>query len=481
MNANAEIKIAENLTEIYTPTAEHLNIRTYEEVHRGAIPFIDEMIKDIEETRYLLNCHYKSYKDLEVSRKCKNISEFLSKHRDDLLKIRLEEGERNFIENEKYYKRYSLDDFKKMYGSKKYEKELSQLKNLSYIAVKKYKYEKELTNEKVIDQQIFKLIVDVLYCDIIDEGRYKLVAKFQYLHKRQFKFDYLYLDRNHNKQKLFFINRIFKWIKRCIKGKKADAEYKKIFECVSEYIPSSINTEIEKNFDCIICDTNVKFTEVEKNCVCNENICSNCFLSLSRPKKCPTCRKEPFKHSIYNTAHIPPMRNINYRYNNKLYHSSFKCSKYDDESILYFDTEKEEIGNFTFNFKTEYEMISDFIECNLEDRISQFDIGLLYDYFNPTLPRQLFNVMMENVRYENYGSELLDYFNLTTDGDDEHTRGFIEYCVNIDGLFQTLLIDEDDYEGEIEIKTYSGTETVYVLINKDVNILFVLNKYFNKY
>jgi hypothetical protein len=478
MNANAEIKTAENLTEIYTPTAEQLNIITYEEENRGTNPFIDEMIKDIEETRYLLNRHYKSYKDLEVSRKCKNISEFLSKHRDDLLKIRLEEGERDFIENETYYKRYSLTEFKKMYNSTKYEKELKQFKSLSYVEVKKYRYEKELTSEKVIDEQIFKLIVDVLYCDLIDEERYKLVAKFQYLHKRQFKYDYLYLDGSYNKQKLFFINRIFKWIKKCIKGKKADVEYKKIFECVSEYIPTSTNTEIEKNFDCIICDTNVKFTEVEKSCVCNENICNNCFSSLSTPKKCPTCRNTPFKHSIYNISIVPPMRNISYRYNNKLYYSSYKCSNIEDESIYYFDTEKEEIGSFTFNFKTEYELISDFIECGLEDRITHFDIDFLYNYFNPTLPKRLFEVMMENVRYENYGSELLDYFNLSTESNDEDTRQFIEHCVNIDGLFHTLGIDDDDYEGEIEIKTYSGTETVNVLINTNVNILFVLNKYF---
>jgi hypothetical protein len=475
---NLKFSTAENLTEIYTPTAEQLNIITYEEKNRGTIPFIDEMIKDIEETRFILNRHYKSYKDLKVSRKCKNISEFLSKHKDDLLKIRLEEDEFNFIENETYYKRYNKLDFIEMYGTKKYYNELIKLPILSYISVKKYRYEKELTSEKVIDEQIFKLIVDVLYCDLIDEERYKLVAKFQYLHKRQFKYDYLYLDDNYNKQKLFFINRIFKWIKKCIKGKKADVEYKKIFECVSEYIPTSINTEIEKNFDCVVCDANVKFTEVEKNCVCNDNICYDCFMSLSTPKKCPTCRKTPFKNTVYNLSHIPPMRNISYRYNNKLYYSSYKCGIIEDESIYYFDTEKEEIGSFTFNFKTEYELISDYIECSLEDRIGQFEIGFLYDYFNPTLPRGLFNLMMENVRYEDYGSDLLEYFNLSTDGDDEDTRQFIEHCINIDGLFHTLGLEEDDYEGEIEIKTYSGTETVYVLINTNVNILFVLNRNF---
>ena len=479
MNANAEIKTAENLTEIYTPTAEQLNIITYGEEQRGTIPFIDEMIEDIEETRYLLNRHYKSYKDLKVSRKCQNISEFLSKHRDNLLKIRLEEGERNFIHNETFYKRYSLDDFKVMYGSLNYKKELSQFKCLSYIEVKKYRYEKDLTSEKVIDEQIFKLIVDVLYCDLIDEERYKLVAKFQYLHKRQFKYDYLYLDDSYIKtKKLYFINRIFKWIKKCIKGKKADVEYNKIFECYSDYIPTSINAEIEKNFDCVICDINVKYTEVEKSCVCIENICNNCFSSLSTPKKCPTCRNTPFKHSIYNLSHLPPMRNINFTYNNKLYYYSYKCSSLEDESVFYFDVEKDKIDTFTFNFNTEYEMISNYIECSLEGVIGNFDIGFLYSYFNPSLPRRLFDVMMENVSNEDYGAELLEYFNLSTESNDEDTRQFIEHCVSVDGLFHTLGLDTDDYEGETEIKTYSGNEDVYISMNTNVEKLFVLNKYF---
>ena len=457
MNANAENLTAENLTEIYTPTAEDKTIIIYEGIHRGRIPFIDEMIKDIEETRFLINRHYKDYKDLKEVRKCKNMSEFLGKHRDQLLKIRLEEDEDiNFIENEVVYKRYTTKDFIKMYGTTKYNEEFKKVPLISMIEVKKYRYEKEFTSEKMIDNQIFKLIVDVLYCDVLEEEQYKIVSKLEYLHKRQLKYDYIYLEDNGNRQKLYFINRIFKWIKRCIKGKKADVEYNKIFECFSEYIPTSTNTLLEKYFDCVICSENYKFTEIEKNCVCSENICNHCYCCLSIPKKCPTCRKENFKHTIYNTSITPPMRNITYKYNNKVYNFSYKCSNMEDESIFYFDTEKELVDNFTFNFRTEKDLISDYIESSLEDRIIHFDEDFLYEYFNPTLPRRLWNVMMENIRYEeSYGSDLMDYLNLSTNGDDEDTIQFIEHCINVDGLEHTLGLESDDYEGTTEIKTYS--------------------------
>lgn len=449
INANAQnAENAEMQTQNPLPSFIMIN-GIYAMSNRGEIEFIDKMIADIEETRFLTYRHHNQYKNIQVARNCKNICEFLSKHADDLMKIRpktiLDADNDDFLQFK--YVQLRKYQFQQQYGTKKYYDDLVKLHNLLYIEVKKYKYLSAFKNEKDMNRKIFKLIVDVLYRHEGEDKR-KIVEKLLYLHKRVINYDYFYMHDTSDKFNLYSITRIFKWIKKCIKGKPANAEYAKIFQGVCELIPEHEEEREKSNFVCNLCDEETVYVDITKNCKCNDNICENCYKKLN-PVRCPYCRKTPFQLKINASMIIPAKRRITYNYNNKIFKCEYDNVNLDDETIFFFDGKG--FNSFRILIKDEEKLITDYIEERLEEQITSFQPDFLYNYFNPAqMSERLFGVMMQHIRYESdFGADLLNFFELSTDYEDGYTRDFIYHIISIDGI-EALGYDEN--VGSVKIK-----------------------------
>ena len=456
INANAQN--ANENAEMQTQPFTH---SVYAVKNRGKIEVIDKMTADIEETRFLTYRQYNQYKNIKVQRNCRNICEFLSKHADDLMKIRPKtiNDDDDFLQFK--YEQIQKHTFQEIYGTNKYHKNLVDLHRLLYIEVKKYKYLSVFKNEKDMNRKIFKLIVDVLYRDY-PVSKKKIVEKLLYMHMRVINYDYFYMHDTTDKT-LYSITRIFKWIKKCIKGKPANAEYKKIFENVCEYIPEHEQEAEKLNFVCNLCDEETVYVDLNKNCVCNDNICINCYKKLN-PVRCPYCRKTPFKLSINTSMIIPAKRKITYHYNNKVIKCEYYNRNLEDETVFFFDGIG--INTFRIYIKDEAQLITDYIEEKLEEQITSFQPDFLYNYFRPeNMSERLFNVLISNIRYESdYGAELLQFFELTTDYADQDARDFIYHIISVDGI---EALGYDDNVGTVAIKGIESECMIFLEIENE--------------
>ena len=441
---NSNSSTSENL--IFTPTAEQLSLICYDFYDRGKINFIDTMIDSIEASDIKKYENFKQYKNIQVNRKCRNITEFLSKHGDDLYKIRNDYNVVDYV----YYKKYTKIDFLEKYGSRKYYNDLLKLPNLKVIELKKFKYVKEFQSENDMNYKIFQIITDVLYCDVEKNERRKIIERFCYLNKRQFKYDYFYLDHHNDKNKLYCITKIFKWIKKVIKGKNGDNEYKKIFECESEYLEEEENIEI-KNFNCCICYDDKEYKKILKNCNCVNHICNGCYSNIPNPKVCPTCRQSNFQSCHIMEFIVSKKRIFNYKYNNKLFKLSYNLDQLSDDTIYLFNNGKLEEMKFTIQ---SYSCLRDEFIQNLQDHIIYFNPQFLYNYFNLSIPERLFNKMMEAIRENNdddYESDLMELLGLSDDYLDEVNINFCNHCYNEDGT--TIFHFDEEPNKEILIKS----------------------------
>jgi hypothetical protein len=456
INANAQnAQNAEMQTQPFTNSI-------YAVSNRGEIEVIDKMTADIEETRFLTYRNYNQYKNIKVHRNCKNICEFLSKHADDLMKIR----PKTYLDNDDFlqfkYEQIQKHTFQQIYGSKKYHKDLVDLHNLLYIEVKKYKYLSVFKNEKDMNRKIFKLIVDVLYRHEGGDKR-KIVEKLLYMHNRVINYDYFYMHDTSDTFNLYSVTRIFKWIKKCIKGKPANAEYKKIFENVCEFIHEHEQESEKLNFVCNLCDEETVYVDLKKNCVCNDNICANCYKKLN-PVRCPFCRTTPFKLSINASMIVPAKRKITYHYNNKVIKCEYDNFKnLEDETVFFFDGRG--FNSFRILIRDEEKLITDYIEEKLEGQIVYFEPQFLHNYFNPAqMSLNLFTAMMEHIRYESdYGADLLELFELSTDYEDEYTRDFIYHIISVDG------IDALGYDDNVATVAIKGIESECLIFLENID------------
>lgn len=383
-----------------------------------------EKLNKEAERKHELN---KEFKHIQKSKKCENLTQFISKYENELKAI----APHNKIFN---------IDFKTEEWSNEHQTNLI-----------KYRYDKKFKNEKHMMKQIIKLIVDIVYYGLDEK---KLRMKLSYLLKRGFKFPFFIIPDYNKEVNYYPITYIFNYIKKAIKAKDATNEFNKIFENVSEYTPSQEGGQ-NQFFECIICRENAPYETINKNCVCTENICRECFMHLQSPKTCPTCRKRPFILTINEAEPIPAKINFKFLYNNKTIEKKYNANNVWENEIYYLKNGVE-VDYTTLEIEDRDNLIKDYIENSLGDHIKYFSTDFLYNYFDLPFSNTIFNVIMENSQEIN-NDEIMQLLGLTDDPEDETTLNFINHCINIDGLGHTLhkdIIDEIEIENDDEFLYY---------------------------
>lgn len=376
-----------------------------------------EKLNEQTEAKHIKN---KEFKHIQTSKKCENLTQFISKYENELKTL----APNNTIFN---------IDLKTEEWSNEY-----QMKTI------KYTYDKKFKNEKHMIKQIIKLIIDIVYYGL---NAKILRMKITYLLKRGFKFPFFLIPDFNREATYYPITYIFNYIKKAIKGKDATNEYNKIFENMSEYRPAQ-ETEENQNFDCIICNEQQPYISINKNCGCVDNICNQCFNNLQSPKTCPTCRKRPYTLAIYKAEPIPEKRTFKFLYNNRTIEREFNLYSIDQNEIYYLKN-GDEVDYIHFEIEDKEEMIRQFIDGELSEYIKYFSTDFLFNYFDLPFSKAIFEVVMENSQ-DLDTNDIMNLLGLTNDPEDETTLNFVNHCVDIDGLGHTMhkeIIDEiEDYD-----------------------------------
>jgi len=397
----------------------------------------------------------KEFKHIQTPKKCENMSQFISKYSKELEEIATENVWLNI-------------DYKTEEWSNEYQTKMI-----------KYFYDKKFKNEKHMRKQIYKLIVEIVYPDEMQPNKKKLRMKLSYLFECGFKYPFFIINSANSNIKFYSITYIYNFIKKAIKGKDATKEYNKIFENVSEFTPSQPAPN-NQFFDCIICREQQPYITINKNCVCVENICNECFMHLQSPKTCPTCRKRPYTLTINKAEPTPAKRNFKFLYNNKTIEKSYTATSINDDDEIYYLRNGNEVDYIDFKIEEREDLISEFIENELGEHIKYFSNDFLFQYFDLPFSKAIFEVIMQNAQ-DLDNSDIMDLLGLTDDPEEEYTREFIEHCINIDGLGHTLHLDVIDEIEHIEMDEShtSGTHKYYQVISEihrpDFFSLFLFN------
>jgi hypothetical protein len=292
MNANAEIKTAESFTETFTTNAE---FNTHEE--------------------------NKLFKHIQTPKRASNMTQYLSKYLkqiNELSGCEINIDEKDYNDN--------------------------------------YKYDKEFKTEYKTNKAIFNLINDMYYgINDFDEKR-KLRKKFNYLiNERQIRHPFFYIEESRDKTTFYSINYLFQFIKRTLKGKNGDKLFNKVKEFKCEYVAEIKAQPLNQEFECVICSDDIKYDYIiNYNCDCKDLICMECYKKLPPPKKCPLCRKTPYKLNLTIAHDEPPKRKFNIKYNNKHYDETIEINFLKrDETLIYFNIDELKICYFTFEIKKE--------------------------------------------------------------------------------------------------------------------------------
>jgi hypothetical protein len=376
-----------------------------------------EKLNEQTEAKHIKN---KEFKHIQTSKKCENLTQFISKYENELKTL----APNNTI--------FNIDLKTEKWGNE-YQTKMT-----------KYTYDKKFKNEKHMIKQIIKLIIDIVYYGLNAKN---LRMKITYLLKRGFKFPFFLIPDFKKEETYYPITYIFNYIKKAIKGKDATNEYNKIFENVSEYRPPAQQTE-NQIFECIICKEDKQFKSINKNCVCIDNICNECFMHLPSPKTCPTCRKRPFTLAIYKADAPQRKRNFKFLYNNKTIEREFNLYSIDQNEIYYLKN-GDQVDYTHFEIEDKEEMIKEFIDGELSENIKYFSTDFLFQYFDLPFSKAIFEVIMQNSQ-DLDTNDIMNLLGLTNDPEDETTLNFVNHCVDIDGLGHTMhkeIIDEiEDYD-----------------------------------
>ena len=319
MNAKAEIKTPENLTEIYTPN-EDIIILKYNKYH--------------QDSKFLHQ---------DKPKKSNNMTTYLSKYGYMLSKISINK----------------IDIDKMLYSEKTCEEY--------------YKYDKEFTNEKNMNKQIINLIIDMYYYGFLQygEANRRLREKINYLISYKINDPYFLIEYLGEKGTYHPINYLFKFIKTTIKGKDGSKIYEKLINCKCEYIPEIEAEPLKQNFKCSVCFDDVEYQYIiNYNCNCKDLICRECYENLTQPKKCPLCRKNPYKLNLTIAEDEPEKRRFTIKHNNKIYEENFDIEKLDNFTLYFFDTDKNKIVYFKYEHKTDEELLNEFVED--DDKLFSF-------------------------------------------------------------------------------------------------------------
>jgi hypothetical protein len=400
-------------TEKVTPSAALMQTKLFKEIARC------NTINIQTEAQHKKN---KEYKFIQTNRKCQNMTEFISKYENELKKLSPNNS--------------AINIDKKI--------EIPNDKGGSLI---KYKYDKRFKNEKHLNKQIIKLIVDIICPNNtpLNDIGLKIKLKISYLYKRGFMFPFFIVPKD-SKDTHYCITYIFNFIKRAIKGKDATALYDKIFENISTYSPQQPAPQ-NANYDCIVCDDTTAFVFVNKNCNCNDNICPDCYDKLPTPKKCPTCRKQPFNLKIDVATPIPAKRHFKMLYNNRIFEREYDADNtnpnynlnYHENDIVYLQ-QCQSIERIELDIKENNELIHEYIANSLSERIGYYSTSFLYDHFDLPFSEAILEAIFEK-KYELPDGDILHMLGLTDDPEDETTLDFIKHCIELDGLKDALLIE----------------------------------------
>lgn len=331
-----------------------------------------------------------------------------------------------------------------------------------------YKYDEEFKTEKEINKFIIRLIIDMFY-NLDNENSLILRLKIKYMIDNKFNYPFLIIEEKEETGTFYNIYDIFKYIKRTIKGKNGDKLFNKIKDFKCEFIPEIKAEPLKQEFKCAVCLEDKEYPYIINfNCQCRDLICQGCFNTLPQPKKCPLCRKTPYKLNLTVAEDEPPKRKFMIKYNNKSYEEFIKISKLEDETVYYFDTQKEKIKYFKMQLKTDEELIAEVIED--DDNFFSFccyraDLYYLYHNAKTDMTENIIKVCIdatykdEMERWE-FIDKVLGLENISD------RRDFIQDYANANGANYLSEQIEENYKDEfIFMDEDGGTEKKNVMID----------------
>ena len=331
-----------------------------------------------------------------------------------------------------------------------------------------YKYDEEFITEKYMNKLIIRLIVEMFY-NLDQEYSLILRLKIKYMIDKKFNYPFLIIEERQETGTFYNIYDIFKFIKTTIKGKNGDKLFNKIKDFKCEYIPEIKAEPLKQEFKCSVCLEDKEYAYIINfNCNCKDLICQGCFNSLPQPKKCPLCRKTPYKLNLTVAEDEPAKRRFTIKYNNKIYEEDIKYTKLEVETIFYFDTHKEKIKYFKMELKTDDDLLNE--TANDDDNFFSFccykaDLYYLNFHSKTALGEKIIKVCLD-ATYEDKLERLEFIENVLGLGNEEERKEFLSEYLNTWGANCLSDLIEENYKDEfIFMHLDETTEKMNVMID----------------
>jgi hypothetical protein len=342
------------------------------------------------------------------------------------------------------------------------------IKKISYI------YDKEFKSKKLLDFEILKLIIHLIYqnqeINFHNKEASKIFYLAHYLIKRGFKCPFKIVSKNHYIKDLTDIKKLYTYI--CSGGTTT----KPIFN--EDKINNNVNNN-DDNLNCCCCleDYNIINNNYVscQNCI-NLQICAPCFNNLN-PRRCPICRTNNI--NLVNTD----SREIKYIYNNQTFKKNIRLNDIEDDEIMliYLYTINEtglRIEDFKLKIDRHYDIINNYINNEIDNNAiyynAQFIESHLLPVFDGVIDTNFIEVLQENENY-NIINRILGFSNLTPQEEKANKSKFFNDASSIDGeahilryelyekvIYNTNIEDSyylysDDYiDRRLFINSYSG-------------------------
>lgn len=408
----------------------------------------------------------KNFKNsLSTKPKIKNISQFISLNEDKIKNLLPE-----YKKNDEYFNKYIYDVKKTKWSNEKQANEIY------------YKFDKNFKNLEHTKKQIIKFIMKLFYNfgtygEKINLHKFYMVLELSSIRTPIFYFGNINNIREEGDK--YPINYVYNWILSTVRNHKI-IEYNKILLSFSYYIPSQPAEPNPLILNCNICGEDVEYREIIKNCPCNVSLCISCYNNLN-PRKCPICRKLNFTYTNLINEPIPEKIGFRGIYNNRQFQ---KIQNLEDleENFYFYDEEENDINNFNIEIKTENDLIKDYVKNSLSEYINYYNADFVYNYFEPRITRNIFNIIMKHGESEDIHKDLYELFKINDidpeDTDEERTPqeragfkralDFVSHCLNVDGLQAINKEDEFLFKKNI-FNVLTETEEPFYFFIDDYN------------
>jgi hypothetical protein len=308
------------------------------------------------------------------------------------------------------------------------------IKKITYI------HDKEFKSKKLLDFEILKLIITLIYQNDEVNFNNKEVSKIfylaYYLSERGFRCPFKILTKNRYLKDLTDIKKLYKYI--CSGGKTPKPNFNE--DKINENI--IINNE---NLNCCVCleDYNIidnNFVSCQ-NCI-NLQICAPCFGNLN-PRRCPICRTN------YINLVNKDLRQIKFIYNNQTFKKDISLEDIEENEIMliYLDVMNEyhpNIKYITLNIDSHYDIINDFINNKIDDRAIYYKPDFIRNHLLPVFDGVIDNDFIEALQdNENYNiiNRILGFNNLTLEEENANRRKFFDDACETDAEKDILRYD----------------------------------------